>query len=171
MKARPRARPTEYRGILFDSKCEAMFARFLDLEALEEPLASLYPSNVVVPRASGFIYKPQGFTVNDWPPDFLVWSTVIVMSLPQLPVTRSTIVEYKPSRPTQAYLDAFLRNAQALLQMFGPKLDFELYYGSVFNDERGLYEFNNNELLHSGYDWLSGYEEEIRETRFDLVNA
>jgi hypothetical protein len=69
------ARPTEYRGIAFDSKAEAVFARSMDLAGLS------------------WIYHPSFACEHQW--DFLVTDRRGVQ----------TLVEYKPSMPTNTYVD------------------------------------------------------------------
>ncbi|WP_139276573.1 hypothetical protein [Spirulina major] len=70
---------TEYKGIVFDSKSEAVFARTLDLSGAE------------------WEYHPQKKCGHLW--DFLV--------LPYINAGHSvlTLVEYKPQMPTNTYVD------------------------------------------------------------------
>lgn len=77
------ARPTEYRGVKFRSKSEAVFARALDI--------------------GGWVwkYEPEDMELDDgWIPDF--W---IVKKEPNRPTIISIVVEYKPSFVTKPYLE------------------------------------------------------------------
>lgn len=67
---------TEYRGIIFDSKSEAVFARTLDLANLQW----------------GYHYQPKYYG-REW--DFLVHGRRIP----------KTLIEYKPSMPTWTYIN------------------------------------------------------------------
>jgi len=74
-------KPTEYKGIVFDSKSEAIFARALDLSGAE------------------WKYHPPQHCGHEW--DFLVSSS----TRPEIP----TLIEYKPSMPTNTYVDQLLK--------------------------------------------------------------
>ena len=71
---------TEYKGIVFDSKSEAMFARTLDL----------------IPVIDSWDYHPPKFiTGSSHDFDFLVdWDAA----------RQRLLIEYKPKRPTNTYL-------------------------------------------------------------------
>lgn len=74
------ARPTEYKGVRFRSKSEATFARTLDIAGTD------------------WAYEPQPEEGgHSW--DFLIWPGRL--SSHCFP----TMVEYKPSRPTDTYID------------------------------------------------------------------
>lgn len=86
------ARPTEYRGVKFRSKSEAIFARALDLGKWV------------------WKYEPEDMRLeNGWVPDF--W---IVMTKPVNPTIVSVVVEYKPSHITQTYLQELTSRMIAL---------------------------------------------------------
>jgi hypothetical protein len=53
------------------------------------------------------------------------------------------------------------------------RTDFQLYYGSCFNDDRGMFDsYSTSEdkidYVEEKFDWLEEFEEEIKATRFDL---
>lgn len=82
-------RPTEYRGITFRSKSEAKFARLLD----------------VMDPGMQWAYEPKDFEsmINDnYCPDFVSY-----VSAPGRRGLLCVIVEYKPKRPTDAYIKEF----------------------------------------------------------------
>jgi len=185
-----RARPTEYRGIVYESKCEAMFARWLELEAIEwaeilqwrEANCQDHIRNTFGGNASwGVIYHPINLTINNWPPDFLAWHCYPIGHVStnygglQVPASSQDIIEYKPSRPTATYCNTFLKNCIELrdrVAAYDPSLEgrtsFRLYYGSVFNNDRGMFHLCCDRLIHDDDDWLESHEEAIKETRFDL---
>lgn len=91
---------TEYRGIVFDSKSEAVFARTLDLARAE------------------WVYHPEKHCGHEW--DFIVFPSLTFSrkqwfraggkyyhSESTYPVLHSKpmLVEYKPSMPTNTYVD------------------------------------------------------------------
>jgi hypothetical protein len=92
------AAPTEYRGVCFDSKSEAVFARLLDLNGIE------------------WVYAhPINHHGHQW--DFLIWSwdANTFLASPdgadgnfepyvKLVRTRPLLIELKPSPPTVAYM-------------------------------------------------------------------
>ena len=74
------ARPTEYSGVVFKSKCEAIFARNIDLcRGLWE-------------------YEPAQRSIGSWRPDF----RVVFRNLKHNQL-HTFIIEYKPSAPTFTY--------------------------------------------------------------------
>ena len=154
------ARPTEYKGTVYRSKCEAMFARWLELTCLNEG------------DPSGLIYEPESLRTSDgWVPDFLVWSVAnIECGHPQL---CKTVYEYKPSKPTKTYMDDFRRRTAEIDNLFSrSSFTHFLFFGSVYNKDRG-YCFGGE--IVPGFDqitqcdWIDPYEDAIRNTRFDLA--
>jgi hypothetical protein len=71
-----KATKTEYNGIVFRSKSEAIFARMLDQLGYR------------------WEYEPEYFQVGSYTPDFWVCAPLMCC-----------VVEYKPAEPTQAYKD------------------------------------------------------------------
>jgi hypothetical protein len=152
------ARPTEYKGTVYRSKCEAMFARWLELRWSKEG------------DPFGIIYEPESLRTKDgWVPDFLVWSVQHVdCGCPDL---HFVSYEYKPSKPTKTYLKDFYRRTQEVDSFYPRYVQHQLYYGSVFNNARG-YCFGGSRISDYQklrcYDWLGDFENIIKETRFDL---
>lgn len=190
-----KARPTEYRGIVYKSKCEAMFARYLELSSEEEQDISKFllkdrgGVNCFGPSHGwGAIYEPANFVVDDWRPDFLVWRCT--SDFPdgdclQLTQINYEVIEYKPSKPTETYVKEFGTRTGVLAdtiksladQTLIYKFSFKLYYGSVFNNQRGFYvvtHFRDCPVLdrtkHWDIDWLTDWGDDVRATRFDLEN-
>ncbi len=155
------ASPTEYRGVVYRSKSEAMFARYLELEGEREG------------DPFGIIYEPEYFTTGDgWTPDFLRWR---VIHLDNKPGVLNTLYEYKPSRPTATYINKFVERTREIQNRFSNDghcdLLFLLFFGSVYNEDRG-YAFGGTQIADftglRSIDWMEGYEGAIRTTRFDL---
>jgi hypothetical protein len=177
-----KARPTEYKGVRYRSKSEAMFARFLELELDERRYMGSHKgpwfNNGLNNGASGFIYEPESLEVDGWKPDFLVHQTWerIVQGY-SLPVTDYQIIEYKPSKPTRTYAEEFALRCAVLFEKFSDRdmwwfsrrCSCVIYWGSVFNECRGLVSIEGLEVEFDGdHDWISDFEEEIKATRFDL---
>lgn len=174
------ARPTEYKGILYRSKSEAMFARFLEI-AIEfkrehwSHLGEAFYRGEFGTASGGFIYEPEGICVDDWTPDFLFWQVFVDSNgIPQQPRLNRTIIEYKPSRPTSAYIDSFVDRVFSLVNTY-PNMNFgewsfRIYFGSVFNQDRGTVTVHNcSAVTVKEYNWMEGVEDLVRATRFDLI--
>jgi hypothetical protein len=187
----PRATKTEYKGIVYRSKCEAMFARYLELSiedcvSLADHGGPFFVENAMGHDIGGFIYEPKGFCIDGWTPDFISWQTNCsshprILSGFQIPINSYQVIEYKPSKPTLTYVEKFMRRAELLHDLtlaicpeFTCRCSFELYYGSVYTErsgkfdaESGLDGFDDSDR----YDWIANYAEAILETRFDLESA
>lgn len=185
MDAMKKAKPTEYKGVCYRSKSEAMFARWMELRA--EDAASYYSfgrpgfSGVWGDMQSGFSYEPGGaFDVDGWRPDFLFWSVQYETHCGgYTPLIYYRLLEYKPAMPTDTYLDAFARRYVRICEQLRgggdrgllPNLFYpKVYFGSVFNESRGVLSLNGDfgwDL--SSEDWLYPFEDDVKATRFDLV--
>ena len=141
--------------------------------------------NVFGDGTGGFAYEPRGFEVDGWCPDFLYWQ-VYCEQLGGHPVQQPSfgfeLIEYKPSRPTDAYINEtqvrfgclFDRFTKGNLLHFAYSCSYRLYYGSVWETERGEIDFapDKNRIVHhkgDGGDWLINFEDAVKETRFDLT--
>lgn len=180
------ARPTEYKGIRYRSKSEAMFARYLELEAELSALdcsvsGPFYEQRCFGNGASGFVYEPEGLEVDGWKPDFLEWRVCGgKLHQSQIPHLSYRMIEYKPSKPTKTYADEFAMRTAAILERFdnlglwefSRRCDAAIYYGSVFNNDRGTVMVDSlcvEWITESqGGDWLANFEDEVKTTRFDL---
>lgn len=188
-----KANPTDYKGIRYKSKCEAMFARYLELriEEFENLYSSdepFFSSNTFGNGRGGFVYEPLSLqplrSNSNWNPDFLLWQ----MYCEPLPDCHWEFIEYKPSKPTSAYCELMLRNASEAMQDYiGNELyieewinaDIYIYYGSVWTDRIGRIRIcptcrqsnmQGKIIQEYHYDWLDGFRNSILETRFDLDN-
>ncbi len=176
-------RPTEYKGIAFRSKSEAMFARYLELDIEHWEIELTRPSDAkIIGKTHGIIYEPRRLLVDDWVPDFLVW-WVELEEESGLPELFFRLIEYKPSRPTGAYLNRFVGYCREINKRhvpnggYGP-IDYELFYGSVWAAERGIFSPGHDRpgddgwvLRHREEDWLAEYEDAVKATRFDLAES
>lgn len=154
------ASPTEYKGVVYRSKSEAMFARWIEL--FYETVGVYY----------GFKYEPRCLN-SQWVPDFLVWT----VNKAGFPTINYTVIEYKPTKPTDTYVSQFnekcesIYRNESLPKAFRDSVDFMLYYGSVFNQKSDCYALSMNaepKGYWTGVDWLLGFEDQIKATRFDL---
>lgn len=179
-----KARPTEYRGVVYRSKSEAMFARYLDLRFVGEcdfsATGDHHPTDHrPCSSSSGWIYEPIGFEVHGWTPDFLVHAVGHHhLHGAEIPNLHYWLLEYKPSAPTKTYMAECSQRFQVIhdrfddqgLFEFSRRCTFMLYYGSVFTPARGLWEYctTSKEWFDCDDDWIGDYAETIKETRFDL---
>lgn len=172
-----KAVPTEYRGIRYRSKSEAMFARWLELNG-----SSLAIGRCGLVLASGFDYEPYGLAVDDtdnqgraWLVDFLYWNVVsnINDTATYVPIIHYSLIEYKPSRQTQTYLNSLGKKFEWLKQhnAYLVSSRFYCFYGSVFNESRDILTYKEGAWSSSGVDWLAGSEDDILSIRFDLEGA
>jgi hypothetical protein len=157
--------PTEYGGIIYRSKCEAMFAKWLTMTG--------FPSGDL--EFIRFDYEPASFCIDGWIPDF-----VVIRLLPAIPIDRLhfSVIEYKPCAPTNAYVNQFAARCLKLQETIfcaNADVDYVIYYGSVYGESRGhiLIDFDGNQPLvdYVNLDWLEGFEDCLRDTRFDLQSG
>jgi len=154
---------TEYKGVVYRSKSEAMFARWIELSR----------------KDCRFIYEPK-LGVDGWRPDFLLngpcWlcdergGTVFI---------NCEVIEYKPAFPTKSYLESWFSKAKEWFEKYSNKngifyfsLSASVYYGSPFSDlRRGCFYLGKDwrEVWHDNHDWLSYYLNAVKSTRFDLI--
>lgn len=141
------ARKTEYKGIVFRSKSEAVFARALDL--------------------GGWVweYEPDRFRSTDgWVPDF--WVVRIKMKDQSI---FSCLIELKPCDPTETYKTELLNRFKEIgFCRYGFPL---LVCGSPFDTEvpRKIYSCEDGKWCARGYIALFfGHWERALEYRFDL---
>jgi len=183
-----KATPTEYKGIVYRSKSEAMFARYLELRLDEDTYTSRQPTtpwfreNTWMSGCGGCCYEPQCLMVDGWTPVFLVFSVCSVGKFREdflrengntgFPVVDYEIIEYKPSRPTATYAKAFDARIKKIFEKSIDRMaeyfaSAKIYFGSPFTRDRGVYT-DGCFCDGDGDDWLANYEESILETRFDL---
>lgn len=188
---------TEYKGIVYRSKCEAMFARYLEIEC------ELYDEDVdtwarrqgrpVANLKSGFIYEPD-LSVAKYVPDFLVFRKEYRNPL-MLPYFKYQLIEYKPSQPTKTCSEAIGKKCGEWLSWVNDMYVAEvgegfvsnafsvmLYYGSVWTpeDQRGAINYSYDfdwkliEISDDQWNWMHvgiDLEPEIRSTRYDLSHS
>lgn len=154
------ARLTEFRGITYRSKSEAMFALWLEFK---------YPTAVVE-------YEPDWAELDDYVPDF-----VCSLPIPAYPTQRMcvfetwvAIIEYKPSRPTFTYLDDVSKKIRSIAKREGniaTKISAFVYWGSVYTEGRGVFTISCDGSAYetdTPMNWLGIHEKTIRDFRFDL---
>ena len=141
------AHPTDYNGIRFRSKCEAIFYRNLQLH--------------------GWLvaYEPDHWLVDGWSFDFHVaW-------LMQRGAIANVLIEYKPSEPTAAYME---RHEQRIRSLGKSLTGFHnvVAIGSPFNPIRKSLKFDH--LTGEWTDFEStvqifGFIDDAAKHRFDLL--
>lgn len=176
-----KARPTEYKGIRFRSKSEAIFARYLDLLMAEHGSIDSFRGRdgKILSGRGGFEYEPRTL-VDGWNPDFLLWE----VSVPHgdephfcwnVPTLNTSFLEYKPSRPTTTYIEEWARgvgrwNEMARRESFEhyARTDFRIFYGSPFSScDRGVIHFEYDSHWDDADDWVE-YFPDLMNYRFDL---
>lgn len=166
-------RVTQYHGVQFRSKSEAVFARCLDLAGIE------------------WTYEP--FEGKDDPPGMHQWDFLLFLKAECLATaivgnhsfladhhwieSRAWFVEYKPSRPTDAYVqELFDRVMNARDERMHPG-NFAIIYGSPW--QSGFYEqivllLNKEEPLSkfkpSRLEFISEFVSEALRYRFDICS-
>lgn len=155
------AHPTEYRGVRFRSKSEAVFARNLDLSRIP------------------WRYEPEFFRVEDWVPDFYL-GVELKQPLGFMPL----VLEFKPGEPTETYMDELLGRYVGFLRdpvMCGA-VAFGILAASPFDSERErfFYQITEGDADHT-FGWtenvpgiaryLTRYFDEALKFRFDLAGG
>jgi hypothetical protein len=75
------ARPTEYRGVVFRSRSEAILARVFDLWGM------------------AWMYEPRFLSLGKWTPDF--WVVTQMTNGKESPGIMSMVLDYKPNEISQ----------------------------------------------------------------------
>jgi hypothetical protein len=88
---------TEYKGIIFDSKSEAVFARTLDLACTDAYLWNYHPNG------------PHSKKIHPW--DFYIRRPKKEMSMHEW--NGDLLIEYKPSMPTRTYVKNLTEKVRA----------------------------------------------------------
>jgi hypothetical protein len=178
-----KARPTEYKGVRFRSKSEAVFARYLDLWLEADQGVSPRPnrrSGIVSRGGGGFEYEPITM-VNGWHPDFMLWRTMLPSGdgsrfYSNIPKTEIEFIEYKPSRPTKTYCEEWLQKVGQWIDLsieneseFHYWTGFAIFFGSPFSSaERGVIRFEKTFFYDFPIDWVDEYPS-LMDYRFDLA--
>jgi hypothetical protein len=159
MKKDLTASPTEYRGTVYRSKCEAMFARWLDLRNSDDAVV---------------MYEPDWAEIGDYVPDFAVIRPVADGERIPRFLTCVELIEYKPSRPTLSYVKKTMQKLQKIAERELPKSEVDeiqicVYFGSVYTEDRGVFHVSGTGgFTHNSINWLSVHEKAVRDFRFDL---
>ena len=137
-----------------------MFAMWLDLKHSDDVLIE---------------YEPEWAEIGDYVADFAVHRPI--WNDDRIPVFKTSIelIEYKPSMPTITYCDAVLKKLKTVADrelVHIPEVDeilLSVYFGSVYTNDRGRISFDGgSSYTVNRTNWLSIYEKQIREYRFDL---
>ena len=184
------ATPTEYKGVLYRSKCEAMFAMHLEVElenmaALRKGL-SAHRGKRLSNGVGGFEYEPSTL-IDGWHPDFFVWEVIPPSGFTdsaffhQVPTMECCFIEYKPSRPTKTYVSNFIskymkwrRLAETQSMDYANRCTAKICYGSPYSRSR-VSDVGEVLVFHSGKhcdvveDWGASSFEYALSYRFDLA--
>lgn len=150
--------PTEYRGVRFRSKSEAILAALFDVSGVAD-----------------WIYEPHFLEVNGYVPDFALPLVVDHADL------FLSVVEYKPSEVTETYREVLASRNREMRKLIGLECDFWLVTGSMFEGMPMAWHFSDEKWTKVGnlqQSWIPGVEmwfgcdaiEFARTTRFDLAS-
>lgn len=199
MQETRKATPTEYKGIAYRSKCEAMFARYLDLDLCEQAsisefLARRRGHDVTIPSSCGcFAYEPNT-GIPGWNTDFLVVEHEV--SWPEVWATKRIKlhwIEYKPSRPTITYIRKWAAKACEWYDANGRTVfdgdKFSIYYGNPYtypdkaasviavypnlsrsDDVESFLMIPERQQEEAEFDWLANVHDDLMAYRFDLAD-
>lgn len=171
------ATPTEWRGVRYRSKCEAMFAVWLynhNIALTRELQNGGYQSQF------GFEiqYEPQPLSIGRWCPDFFVKRAYCDLRQNELWLKAHCthhVIEYKPSEPTQTYIEKFQSRCNELHQKFflEESVDYSIYYGSPYDTKSSARLCWASYFPNDGWtierDWLKPeFAEAVLNHRFDL---
>jgi hypothetical protein len=167
-KSQLRAIPTEYRGVTYRSKSEAMFAVFLSYY-LE---ARLRDRRYI---AAGLEYEPAWSKVGDYVFDFCFH---IVRPSESGVVYSRALIEYKPKFTTASYQNRFVnrcKKAEKALSSQPCEIQFYLAEIDFWNCESRKLKCNKDtwqlEVFFERNFLTPEHCEFIRSTRFDLVGG
>lgn len=150
---------TEYDGVVFRSKSEAMFAALLNK------------------RCGDWIYEPDFLSNNNWSPDFAIPISDVHKMFYWL------IIEYKPSKPTETYFKNFQQNIQDIRTRIDHPVRATIIYIDWFNRSKcGGFTYGSwpdsdespTDYKFKGASFLWDHQsifEEITKTRFDLLKC
>jgi hypothetical protein len=159
---------TEYNGIIYKSKSEAIIARAFDLVKTDPVMGSEY-------RIYHF-YEPEYFALEDgYVPDFLIFKGV-KDDRDGMNLLYGSVIEYKPSAVTESYQGNLLHRFERLnVKTFGPvDIELLLMIGSPYTTaKKQIFSFYQG-TFREGPGWDSfGLTDEIlakaRNYRFDLA--
>ncbi|WP_372897586.1 hypothetical protein [Stieleria sp.] len=158
--AKIEAVPTEYKGVKYKSKSEAMFAKYLEAGPASKP-------------GGGFTYEPKELIVGNYAPDFVVWWLIDDEVSFQRQMFQ--VIEYKPKKPTNAYTSRFMERASVmrprLNEMGVARPVFGIFHGSVWNKTSGIIQVDPVRLTthDTGIDWIKNARQLMQDERYDLV--
>lgn len=156
-----KARPTEFEGMVYRSKSEAMFA------------CALAATGAV------FEYEPTWLEIGEleYTPDFLIARNQQKPNGHRHRYVTFILIEYKPSMPTATYLGELSGNMERCLKesrLFPPAVHLAVAIGSPWNARAALlWDHDAGEWLEWGPEWWAfGIEAEhveiARNYRYDL---
>ena len=138
--------PTEYKGVRFRSKSEAIFARAMDLA---------FPGDLF------WEYEPKDFAIDWWVPDFHVIH----------PYSGDCLIEYKPSEVTETYKENLGSRFWVSMERH-PRLYTYLFCGNHRSAERKYWSFDGSwQEDKTFWFWceITIRFEEAAKYRFDLL--
>lgn len=146
MTTTKQAIPTDFMGVRFRSKSEAMFANLLEHLGLV------------------WIYEPTFLTSGDYVPDFVCFIKKSGC------LTKAIVIEYKPCKPTQAYFDRLAEKAPLIRRKLGD-MPCALDVNSInFFEDSHLYvwEYISREWRQSTVRLSDRILDSVKSYRYDL---
>lgn len=153
------ATPTDYQGVRFRSKSEAIFARAMDLAGI------------------WWEYEPDTFRLGSffdryrWVPDFLVCARFTESC--GKPGLENYIIEYKPSVPSDTYFSKLAGCARAIVPPGKIRIPFLVIAVDVFGDPEGMrqWRWDHNTWrseVRTNISFIKQHIKSARNYRFDL---
>jgi len=147
-----------FQGILFKSKSEAMFANILEqMKGYRNYLR--------------WVYEPKQFETKDkYIPDFIIYEGDELFLADWI-----YLIEYKPSMPTQAYIDYLAKQFEEIKKKDCYHFIDNCYlvYGNCFDNNfcRIVYDFESHQFFNQNdsLNWVEKiYVERAKSHRYDL---
>lgn len=162
-----KAVPTEYRGVRYRSKSEAMFA--LNLDVCRSSFSRTQFCEMQW-WESIWVYEPNFEWLNGFSCDFLLsW---ILFDSERLLINQR-LVEYKPSKPTKTFCDnyfgKFFKHCAATENQPNTQRQASIFYGSVYKEDRGIVRCckEDDEVEFLDLNWIFD-DAKLLSYRFDL---
>jgi hypothetical protein len=164
-KSQLKAIPTEYKGVTYRSKSEAMFAAWLEMYC-----EGMKNETVI---SQSIEYEPTWSAVGNYVFDFAVHTLI---SLPHTVIHKIDLIEFNPSWTTQSYRNEWASRCENLRKSrdLPCALFCKIHEGNFWNGESNSWiEFGKDIfgqfLVEPTGPWIdSATAERIKRIRFDL---
>lgn len=149
MTSTKQAIPTDFMGVRFRSKSEAMFANVLEHLGLV------------------WVYEPAFLVVGDYSPDFICFTKEFGC------LARAHVIEYKPSKPTPAYFERLADKAPLIRRKFGQiQCGIEVNSINFFEDAQlDVWEYVSKQWIKRPVQLPDAILDSVMSYRYDLEST